>query len=85
MNYSLPWQYGPEGPPPAAEHAHHTYDATDMGMAGLVLGITVSDDNMRLRPAEAVIPPAAAEKRLFVRERPPVCMCPPARGSTWKA
>src|SRR5215471_5370800 len=39
MNYSQPWEYGPEGPPPAAEHAHHGYDASGMGMAGLVLGI----------------------------------------------
>ena len=79
MNYSPPWEYGPEGPPPAAEHAHHGYDA-GMGMAGLVLGITVSDDNVRLRPAEGVIPPAAAERHLFVRERPASLYVPAGPG-----
>ncbi len=68
--YSSPVLYGPEGPPAMAEHAHNGHDGAGMGMAKLVLGIAVSGDNLRLTPAKAVIPPAAAERHLFVRERP---------------
>ena len=39
-------------------------------MGDLVLGITVTGDNPRLIPAKAVVAPPAAEKHLFVRERP---------------
>ncbi len=55
--------YGPEGPAPMAhaEHGGHT------GMAKLVLGITVSGASAATR---TTVTPVAAERHLFVRERP---------------
>lgn len=62
--------FGPEGPPAKMEHSHNGYRSDDMGMAKLVLGITVMDEGAKLLPAEATIPPVAVPRRLFVRERP---------------
>ncbi len=75
-----PVLYGPDGPPPTAKHAHQEYDTTTMGMADLVLGITVSDDRIRLMPAKAVTPPVVAKRHLFVRERPPSRYVPAGPG-----
>lgn len=66
--YFSPVLYGPEGPPTVAEHVHNGY-GPGMGMAKLVLGITVNGDGVRLRPAKATITPVAAERHLYVRER----------------
>jgi len=67
--YFSPVLYGPQGPPTAAKHVHNG-DGAGMGMAKLVLGITVNDDVGQLRPAKATITPVAAERHLYVRERP---------------
>jgi FtsP/CotA-like multicopper oxidase with cupredoxin domain len=68
-NYVSPVLYGPEGPPATPEHAHHGYEA-GMGMAKLVLGITVNGDTTRVTSAEAANPTASVARHLFVRERP---------------
>jgi len=72
-DYKAPWLYGPDGPPTAVKHEqHHGGDeiGPSMGMGELVLGITVSDPNPHLVPAKVVVSPPAAEKHLYVRERP---------------
>jgi FtsP/CotA-like multicopper oxidase with cupredoxin domain len=64
-----PIAYGPKGPPPdMPQHAQHGDDA--MGMAKLVLGITVSDHTPKLLPAKEVIRDIGASRHLIVRERP---------------
>ena len=68
-DYKAPWRYGPDGPPPTGNHQHGD-DAVRTGMGELVLGISVADDNPQLLPAKATLPPPAAERHLFVRERP---------------
>ena len=58
--------YGPEGPPPMA----HTEYGGHKGMAKLVLGVTVSDASPAAATNRTSVPPVAAERHLFVRERP---------------
>ncbi len=79
-DYKSPWLYGPDGPPPMAAHAQEGNENANMGMGELVMGITVSDDNIRLIPAKAVISPPAAERHLFVRERPATPYVPAGPG-----
>ncbi len=80
-NYLAPWLFGPGGPPamPVADSAHMQHDDGSMGMAGLVLGIHVTDPNP-VKEAKAVIPPVAAERHLFVRERPASAYVPAGPG-----
>lgn len=78
-DYKAPRLYGPDGPPATAQHVHDDV-ATRMGMGELVLGITVSDNNPRLISAKAVSLPPAAERHLFVRERPAKGNVPPGPG-----
>jgi FtsP/CotA-like multicopper oxidase with cupredoxin domain len=66
--YKSPVLYGPEGSPDDLEHEHHAHDFA-MGMSNLVLGITVSGDQPTLTSAKAVLPAAASERHLFVRQR----------------
>ncbi len=61
--------FGPKGPPAKIEHSHDAYRSDGMGMSKLVLGITVTDETPKFVPAKAIIPPAAVQKHLFVRER----------------
>jgi manganese oxidase len=78
-DYKAPWLYGPDGPPPIGNHQHGD-DAVRMGMGELVLGISVADDNPQLLPAKATLRPPAAERHLFVRERPASQYVPSAPG-----
>jgi manganese oxidase len=74
-SYFSPVLYGPKGPPPM-EHGPH---GAVMGMAKLVLGISVTGEPV-LKPAAAVVPPVAAEMHLFVRERPATSYAPAGPG-----
>ncbi len=62
--------FGPGGPPATTEHSHPAYSDDGMGMAKLVLGITVKDETAKLLPAKTIIAPATVQQHLFVRERP---------------
>jgi FtsP/CotA-like multicopper oxidase with cupredoxin domain len=53
-----------------AASMHHEDDPAGMGMGELVMGINVSDDDAHLVPAKLLEPVPAAEKHLYVRERP---------------
>ena len=82
-DYKAPWLYGPDGPPAADKNAqHHSGDdmSMSMGMGELVMGITVTDPNPRLVSAKVVIPPPAAERQLYVRERPTSAYLPAGPG-----
>ncbi len=61
--------FGPDGPPPSAKHSHAQTDLADMGMGGLVMGISVTNAQAQLVPAKLEMPAVAAKKDLFVRER----------------
>jgi FtsP/CotA-like multicopper oxidase with cupredoxin domain len=80
INYVSPAFYGPEGPAPKAEQVHERSLPVGLGMGKLVLGITVSDDAAHLTPAKADIPPVAAERHLFARERPASAYVPAGPG-----
>ncbi len=69
-DYKSPVLYGPDGPPPMSANMRHEDDPIRMGMGELVMGITVSDDKAHLVPAKLVAPASAAERHLYVRERP---------------
>ena len=72
--------FGPGAPPASvAEHHHDDNSADGMGMAKLVIGITVSDDP-KLTPAKAVIADVGDEKHLFARERPASTYVPAGPG-----
>ncbi len=79
-SYKSPLLYGPDGPPAAIDDANHEYASAGMGMAGLVLGITVSDHKQALIPAKAVDQPVEARRHLFVRERAPLPYVPAGPG-----
>jgi manganese oxidase len=63
-----PTVYGPSGHPAVADNPHAGHDAS-IGMNALVLGIHVADDGANPAPASAAAEPAA-ERNLFVRQRP---------------
>ena len=78
----LPEDFGPAGPPPATAPPMETHggDGMAMGMAGLVLGVTV-----HAQPGAAVNEIAAsttvgARRHLYVRERPAGVYSPPGLG-----
>ncbi len=80
--YVSPVVYGPQGPPRRdADLAHQSYGHDKMmGMAKLVLGITVTDPGARLVPAKAVTPEVGAARHLIVRERKGNVYTPPGPG-----
>ncbi len=61
--------YGPDGPPPSVKHSHAQINPADMGMGGLVMGISVTNEQAQLVSAKLELPAVAAKKDLFVRER----------------
>lgn len=79
-SYFSPVLYGPQGPPPVQGRTPGPYESGGMGMAKLVLGITVSPDGAQLEPASTSIMRAADEKHLFVRERPASAYIPAGPG-----
>jgi FtsP/CotA-like multicopper oxidase with cupredoxin domain len=68
--------YGPEGPLPTADKERGTH----MGMAKLVLGITVSEVSPSTAANRVAMPPVAAERHLFVRQRPATSYVPAGPG-----
>ncbi len=79
MKYKSPVLYGPGGSPNDVAHEHHDHDS-GMGMSDLVLGITVTDDQPKLVPAKAVLPAAAVQRHLFIRQRPASAYVPAGAG-----
>lgn len=81
MSGYLPdYVYGPDGPPAAMKNMGRPGDHAAMGMGGLVIGITVTDDRPHLIPAKAQLPSVAAHKDLFVRERKATAYVPGGPG-----
>ena len=79
-DFKAPWLYGPDGPPPILAHMHDEDDPMKMGMGELVMGITVSDDNAHPVPAKLNAQEPAAQKHLYVRERPASLYVPAGPG-----
>ena len=77
-NYKAPWLYGPDGPPPMSTHMRDEDDPMRMGMGDLVMGITVSEDHAHLVSAKP--DPPAAQRHLYVRERPAIHYVPAGPG-----
>jgi manganese oxidase len=65
--YYSPVLFGPDGPEAAPYHGK-SHGGEGMGMAKLVLGISVTDDQVRPTPARAAV--ASEQRHLFVRQRP---------------
>lgn len=66
-NALAPNLFGPDGPPASFRHAYMDHGGDGMGMAKLVLGITVTDDRPHITPVKEVEP--TSERHLIVRER----------------
>lgn len=83
-DFKSPMLYGPDGRSTSTKYASdHGMDmdtSAGNGMGELVMGITVTDDNPHLIPAKAVVEPPAAEKHLYVRERPASAYVPAGPG-----
>jgi FtsP/CotA-like multicopper oxidase with cupredoxin domain len=77
--YAAPNLFGPAGPPAGVGHTYMSHGGDGMGMAKLVLGITVTDDRPHITPAKAVVEPAA-ERHLIARERPASAYVPAGPG-----
>ena len=77
--YKAPWNYGPDGPPTNSPHAA-SHDDAAMGMAQLVMGITVSDNRTGAAPVEVETAAAPVQMDLFVRRRNATAYSPAGPG-----
>lgn len=76
----MPEDFGPSGPPPTTPAHSAMHGDNGMGMAGLVLGITITAPGGTSPEKSDASAPVGARRHLFVRERPVSAYSPAGPG-----